>query len=312
MGGPVDYREDGYLFLARTDAERAQFERNITLQNSLGVPSRLIDPEEAAAIVPGMRVDDLAGAAYNASDGAAGPNEATMAFARAARERGARIVQGADVIAIDMPRNRVYTVRTAHESWSAPVVVIAAGPWAGLVAALAGVDVPIKPIRREIFVSEPFAELPDRLPIVIDLHVGWYFRREGAGILMSGHKDDHASFDTHVDWDALSEVADLAMHRVPALERASFGARAWSGLYDVSPDDHAILGEVQGVPGLYLACGFSGHGFQHSPATGRLMAELILEGGTTGIDIEPLGLGRFARGTTLREPLTAHAGTIGG
>jgi sarcosine oxidase subunit beta len=312
LGEAVDYREDGYLFLARTEEERAQFAANVELQNALGVPSRLLSPEDAATVVPGMYTGDLAAAAYNATDGAAGPNEATMAFARAARRAGVRILEGTEVTGIDVVEGRIAGVRTTGAAWSTRVVVNAAGPWAAPVGRLAGIDVPVRPFRREIFVSEPFAGLPERLPIVIDLHVGWYFRREGAGILMAGHKDDHPSYDTHVDWGGLSTVADLAVHRVPALEGASFGARAWAGLYDVSPDDHAILGPVDGVDGLYLACGFSGHGFQHSPATGRLVAELVLDGQTTGIDIAPLGLDRFARGAMLREPLTAHAGTIGG
>jgi sarcosine oxidase subunit beta len=173
------------------------------------------------------------------------------------------------------------------------------------------VDVPVKPYRREIFVSEPFHHLPARLPLVIDVHAGWYFRREGEGILMSGHKDTHSSYDTHVDWSNLARVAEFATHRVPDLQHATFGARAWAGLYEVSPDDHAILGSSE-VEGFFLACGFSGHGFQHSPATGRLMAELLLDGHTTGIDISALSVARFEKGSPLREPLTAHAGTLGG
>jgi sarcosine oxidase subunit beta len=170
----------------------------------------------------------------------------------------------------------------------------------------------VRPYRREIFISEPFDLLPKHFPNVIDLHVGWYFWREGAGILMSGMKDSHSSFDTHVNWDGLAHVAGFATHRHPALEHATFGKRAYAGLYDVSPDDHAILGPVPELEGFYLACGFSGHGFQHSPATGRLMAELLLDGRTSGIDISPLSVARFKTGALLREPLTAHAGTMSG
>ena len=142
--------------------------------------------------------------------------------------------------------------------------------------------------------------------------LGLYGPNQGAGILMSGMKDSHSSFDTHIDWGGLAHVAEFATHRHPALEHAKFGKRAYAGLYDVSPDDHAILGRAPGIEGLYLACGFSGHGFQHSPATGRLMAELLLEGRTSGIDITPLGIERFSTGALLREPLTAHAGTMSG
>jgi sarcosine oxidase subunit beta len=312
LGLPVDYHEIGYLFLGRSAEDRAQFERNIALQRSFGVPSVLVEPDAIPELVPGIRVDDLSGAAYNATDATAGPNEATLAFARRAREAGVEIVEDSEVVAIDVDAGRVRGVRTTDGSWSAPVVIDAAGPWAGVVGRLAGVDVPVKPYRREIFVSEPFDGLPGRLPLVIDLAAGWYFRREGGSILMAGNKDSHSSFDTHVDWSGLATVAGFATNRMPVFEHLTFGARAWAGLYDVSPDDHAILGEAPAVGGFFLACGFSGHGFQHSPATGRLLADLILDGRCDGIDIEPLGVGRFESGALLDEPLTAHAGTLGG
>ena len=311
IGLPADYREDGYLFLAQTAGEAETFRRNIALQNAMGVPSRLISHEDAQRLVPGMFVDDLTAIAYSDRDGRASPHEATTAYAKRAREGGVRIREGVEVTAIDTQGGRVRAVETSAGRIETPVVVNAAGPWSGLVGRMAGIDVPVKPYRREIFVSEPFDELPRHFPNVIDLHVGWYFWREGAGILMAGMKDDHSSFQTHVNWDGLAHVAEFATHRHPALERAQFGKRAYAGLYDVSPDDHAILGRTD-VEGFYVATGFSGHGFQHSPATGRLMAELLLTGRTTGIDITPLGIGRFATGALLREPLTAHAGTMSG
>jgi sarcosine oxidase subunit beta len=312
VGTPLDYREDGYIFLAQTEDEAETFRRNVQLQNSMGVPSRLIAAAEARALVPGMFVDDITAFAYNAADGRATPHDATMGYAKRARELGVTIREGVEVTAIDVRGGRVRGVATGAGTIEADAVVNAAGPWSGLVGQLADVDVPVRPYRREIFISEPFDLLPKHFPNVIDLHVGWYFWREGAGILMSGMKDSHSSFDTHVNWDGLAHVAGFATHRHPALEHARFGKRAYAGLYDVSPDDHAILGAVPEVEGFYLACGFSGHGFQHSPATGRLMAELLLDGGTTGIDIAPLRVTRFKTGALLREPLTAHAGTMSG
>ncbi len=311
-GLTADYRETGYLFLATTAEERAMFIQNIALQNSMRVPSRLLEPRQAELLVPGLFTGDLSAAAYSAEDGRASPHEATRAFARRAREAGVRILEETEVTAIDTAGGRVRSVDTRVERIPTPVVVDAAGPWAGPVGKLAGVEVPVKPYRREIFVSEPFDELPAEFPNVIDLHAGWYVWREGAGVLMSGVKDAHPSYDTHVDRSGLGEVAEFAVHRVPSLARATFGKRAWAGLYDVSPDDHAILGAAPEVDGFYIAAGFSGHGFQHSPATGRLMAELILEGVTTGIDISPVGIARFKAGALLREPLTAHAGTMSG
>jgi sarcosine oxidase subunit beta len=312
IGVPIDYREDGYIFLAQTDGEAEVFKQNIALQNRMGVASRLLTPAEAQDLVPGLYVGDLTALAYNATDGRATPHEATMGYAKRAREQGVRMLEDVDVTAIDVHGGRVHGVETTDGNWTADVVVNAAGPWSGLVGKLAGSEVPVKPYRREIFISEPFDLLPRHFPNVIDLHVGWYFWREGAGILMSGMKDSHSSFDTHVNWNGLAHVAEFATHRHPGLEKAQFGKRAYAGLYDVSPDDHAILGAAPGIDGFLLACGFSGHGFQHSPATGRLMAELILDGRTTGIDIAPLSVSRFATGALLREPLTAHAGTMSG
>ncbi len=311
LGLPVDYREIGYLFLAQSEAQQAQFERNVALQNALGVPSRVVDPEEIGRLVPGLFTDDLLAGAYSPSDALAGPNEATQAFAARAREAGVRVREGVEVTAVDVRGDRVQAVETTDGRIETAVLINAAGPWAGVVGQMAGVDVPVKPYRRELFVSEAFDEIP-QIPLVIDLTSGWYVRREGEGVLMSGAKDSHSSFDTHVDWAGLPRIASVATRRMPALARARFGTRAWAGLYDVSPDDHAILGPVPEIAGLYCANGFSGHGFQHSPATGRVMAELIVDGRVSGLDITPLSITRFKTGDLLHEPLTAHAGTFAG
>jgi sarcosine oxidase subunit beta len=311
FGLPVDYREIGYLFLAQTEAQAQQFARNVALQNRLGVPSRVIAPDEIARLVPGLNTDDLVAGAYSPSDAVAGPNEATQAFAHRARDAGVQIREGVEVTGIATHNGRVRAVETTQGRIETPVVVNAAGPWASLVGHMAGVDVPVKPYRRELFVSEPFDAIPE-IPLVIDLTVGWYFRREGPGLLMSGAKDEHSSFDTHVDWPGLPRIAAHATHRMPPLAAARFGSKAWAGLYDVSPDDHAILGAVPGLEGFYCANGFSGHGFQHSPTSGRVLAELILEGRVTGQDIAPLSITRFQTGALLQEPLTAHAGTFAG
>lgn len=311
-GFPADYREIGYLFLASTEAEKAAFEANVRLQRSLGVTSELLEPWQAREIVPALYVDDLSAAAYSATDGVATPEAVTQAYASVARRCGVRVREGDEVIGIDARGGRVRGLQTVRGRIETPALVVAAGAWSPYVGRLAGVEIPVSPYRRELFVSEPFAAVPE-CPLTIDLHTGWYFRREGPGILMAGNKDPYSSYDTHVDWSRFDQVAAVATHRVPALADAAFdGGKAWAGLYDVSPDDHAILGSVPDVEGLYVATGFSGHGFMHSPATGRLMSELLLDGRVSGIDIEPLSLSRFATGALLRETLTAHSGTIAG
>ena len=259
LGFPVDYYEHGYLLLAQTTAAAQQFERNVQLQNAMGVPSRLLTPAEAGELVPGLVTDDLTAATYHARDGGAGPSEAVQAYGARAREGGVRIREGVELTAIELAGGRVQAVETSAGRIETPVLVNAAGPWASQVGALAGVDVPVKPYRREIYVSEAFPEsVIGTIPFVIDLHTGWYFRREGAGILMSGARDTVSSCATHVDWSDLPRVAAVAVHRMPALATAEFGTKAWASLYDVSADDHAILGPVPGVDGFLCANGFSG------------------------------------------------------
>ena len=310
IGLPVDYRECGYLLLATTPEERVQFKKNVALQNSLGVPTRFIEPKDAADILRGLYVDDLSGAAWNPTDAQAGPNEAAKAFARRARERGVRIREDARVTGIDVSSGRVRAVRTATGTIDTERVIIAAGPWSAVVGRMAGIEVPVHPYRRTIFVSEKF-DWPTPFPIVLDIHAGWSVSRDGDGVHMSGKTDDHESFDRTVDWGHLEDAAEHAVHRLPPLKEARWGKRAFAGTYDTTPDNHAIVDAAEEIEGLYLSCGFSGHGFQHSPAAGRITADLVLDGRVTGIDIEQLSLTRFRDGTSLWEPLTAYAGTHG-
>jgi sarcosine oxidase subunit beta len=306
LGETVDYREDGYLFVARTKEERELFRRNVSLQNSLGVPSRFMEPEEIGRAFPWVNVADLAAGTFNAVDAVAGPNEAVQAFARRARSHGVRIRAGVPVTAIDVRDGRVVGVDTTEGRIDAPAVLIAAGPWSPLVGELAGVEIPVTPYRRTTYVSEPFHGLPREIPHVIDISVGWSLRREGEALRMSGRRDPQPSYDKFVDFEGLARSAEIATHRIPAMRDARFGKRAFAGIYDLSPDNHAIMGRIPDVEGLYVATGFSGHGFMHSPATGRLMAELVLDGRTTGIDIGSLSIERFRTGALLSESLQIH------
>jgi sarcosine oxidase subunit beta len=184
------------------------------------------------------------------------------------------------------------------------VVVNAGGPYAALVGEMAGLHVPVKPLRRQVFVTAPF-DITDRtIPLTIDFHRGWYFRREVDGFLLSGPLDKEPSFNTNTDYEAMVESSENAIYRVPTLEKARI-ARGWAGLYEISPDNHAILGKVPGSEGFILANGFSGHGFQHSPAVGKVISELILDGKSTTIDISSLSIERFEKGELLLEPMTA-------
>ncbi len=303
MGTELDFKKVGYLFLAADEEEWAVFQNNSDLQHRFGIPVELLSPQEIQYRWPYLRVDDLKGGTFCAWDGYAGPYEALSGFTRGARQGGVKIYEQTEVLRILLKGNQVTGVRTLRGDIASPIVVNAAGPFAGEVGKMAGAEIPVQPFRRQLFFTRPFSHIPDPIPLVIDFHRGWYFRREGAGLLISGPKDDFPSFNLNVDYEAMVEVAQNSMHRVPVMEKAEID-RGWAGSYEISPDNHAILGEFPGLRGFFLANGFSGHGFQHSPAVGKVMAELIL-GEKPGIDISCLSLERFAKGELIREPLTA-------
>ena len=296
FGVDIGYRKIGYLFLVSDPGDLAGFETRMALQRRLGVDVRRIAPAEARALVPGLRVDDLIAAVWGPGDGVAGPAEVTEGFARRARELGVRIVEGIEVAAIALERGRVTGVRTRQGDVAAAVVVNAAGPAAARVAALAGVAIPVHPRRRHIFYTEPFPELPGPVPLTTDRATGFYFRKEMEQLLLSpGDVEDVGDDRTApVDWSRAEETVEKALHRLPVIEKARI-AGGWAGLRPLTPDDHALIGWAPGVEGLFLAVGFGGHGFQHSPATGRYVAEWLCEG-RPSLDLSLFDPGRFARG----------------
>jgi sarcosine oxidase, subunit beta len=301
-GIPLDVRQDGYLFLVRTDIAWERFRSAAELQRSLGVDARLLTPEEAAELVPGIELDGVVGAAYCPDDGIADPSGLTVGYATAARRAGAEIVTGVDVTSIESPGGTVTGVSTSDGAVEAPVVVDAAGPWAGLLAETCGVDLPLEAIPRNVVVTGPFPGAPERRTLVIDAETSFYFHREGPGVLMGmGSPTERASFDTSVDEAFVAEeILPTAVRVFPPLEQAGI-TRTWCGLYEMTPDRHPILGPVGDPAGLFLACGFSGHGFQHAPVVGKLLAEMIVEGAARSVEVSSLALDRFARGDLVRE-----------
>lgn len=301
-GIPLDVTQDGYLFLVRSEESWAGFVAAADLQRSLGVDARLLAPEEAAEIAPGIGTDGLVGATYCPDDGIADPSGLTTGYATAARRAGAEFETGVEVTAIETRAGRVTGVATRAGPVSAPVVVNAAGPWAGLLAATCGVELPLEPIPRSVLVTGPFPGAPKRKTLVIDAETSFYFHREGPGVLMGmGSPNERPSFDTSVDQAFVAEeLLPTAVRVLPPVEQAGI-ARMWSGLYEMTPDRHAILGPVADPDGLYLANGFSGHGFQHAPIVGKLLAEMIVHGAARTVDVSALSLDRFARGELVRE-----------
>ncbi len=296
VGTPIDFHQDGYLFLLSSPQSVATFRRNVDLQRACGVDVEWLDAADAERLAPGLDADGVLGATFCQRDGIADPNGVTMGFAKAAQALGVEIARETEVTGIDVRSGRIEGVRTTQGRIATNVVVNAAGPHARQVGRLAGADVPVDPYRRHIFIAQDFTRpVPANRIMVIDFDTTFYFHREGAGMLFGmGDRHEPAGFDTTVRWDFLPEVIAVAMRRLPALEDASI-SHAWAGLYEMSPDGNPLIGPVPEVEGLFLINGFSGHGFQHSPAAGRILADIIA-GQDPGMDLAPFSPARFVGG----------------
>jgi sarcosine oxidase, subunit beta len=292
MGVNPYLRQVGYLFLLGNEHDVEQYKLQMALQRQYGLDVRLITPQDARTIVPQLRVDDLLAAVYSPQDGYADPHTVVQGYAAKARECGVRILEQTEVTGIRLQRERVVGVETASGAIDTRLVVNAAGPWAMRVAEMVGATVPVYPRRRHIFVTEPFADFVNPSPLVIDRTSGFYCRTEGRSILMSpGDVQEVQGYKVSIDWSMAEEAARKAVHRVPVLERAGIMS-GWAGLRPLTPDEHAIIDYLPSVEGCLCAIGFCGHGFQHSPAAGKVVAEMILEG-KPSTDISALSFARF-------------------
>ena len=309
VGQEIDFHQDGYLFLLSDEANLNAFTRNVAMQRSLGVEADVITPLEARKLAPGLEVEGVIGATFCARDGIADPNGVTMGFAKAAQATGVEIVRETEVTGIRREGDRISAVETTRGSVSTRSVVNAAGPYAKSVGEMVGLEIPVLPYRRHIFISEPIPPVasnetdlaaPANRIMVIDFETTFYFHREGAGILFGmSDPDDPPRFDTTVSWEFLESVTGVAVRRLPRLAEAGI-AHAWAGLYEVTPDGMPVIGAAKEVEGFYMINGFSGHGFQHSPAAGRILAEII-SAGATADDITPFAYERFSRQSGVRE-----------
>ena len=301
LGEPVDFKRNGYLFVLTDESQLETFRRNAEMQRAMDVPVQVITAEDARKIVEEMRIDDLVGATFCHADGIANPHAIVQGYARGARRLGANILRSCEVTGIEVDRGRVKAVRAAGERWEVETLVNAAGPWAAEIGTMAGVDVPVSPIRRQYFITRPMAWIPDHMPLLIDWGSGVYMHNSSGGMLV-GESDPNEppGFNQQVDWDFLAKVSEHAIHRVPRLEEAEVLSGV-AGLYEVSPDHNAIIGRVPSVPNFICVNGFSGHGMQHAPAVGQAVAELILEGASKSLDLAPYAIERFDGGAIAPE-----------
>jgi len=305
FGVDPDLRRIGYLMVTPSEALAARLRENASRLARFGVEVELLAPGEIGARWPYLYTADLAGGTFCAQDGSVGPSELAQGYAAGARRQGVTILEGAEVVGIETRGGRVIGVRTRTERVATSRVLCAAGAWSAWIGRMVGVEIPVRPVRRQVFVTGPCPAIRGVVPQVVEVGKGWVFRREGAGFLIYGPQDPAPDGVASLDWGSVGWAVAAAAHRVPPLAEAEV-VGGWAGLYDISPDNHAILGPVPGLEGFYVATGFSGHGIMHSPAAGKVMAEVILTGQARSIDIATLTIERFARGALLEEPVTAH------
>ncbi len=292
FGVDIYFRAAGYLFLAQQEKTWSDFLSSVDVQHQMNAPVEVLSPEEIKRRWPYLRVDDLRGGTFGPEDGYADPYLVAMGYADHARKIGVRIEEKTEVTGIRVKSGKVEEVETSAGLISTPVVVDVAGPWGGEVARMAGIDLPVKPFRRQVFATSPFDAIPKPVPMVIDQDVTFYFRGEEPNILMGmSDPDEPSSFHTHVDRKFMERVTEAAVHRAPILEKAEI-IRGWGGLYTITPDGNPVIGAIPAVEGFFCATGFSGHGFQHGPAVGLILSELILDGHTE-FDLNPFAYGRF-------------------
>ena len=311
VGHPIDFWPDGYLFLLSSSNTVEAFTRNVELQRAHGVNVDWLSAREASELCPGLAVDGVLGATYCGDDGIADPNGVTQGFAKAAQALGVEIRRSEEVTGIRVDAGRVTHVDTSAGSIATYNVVNAAGPWAEGIGRMAGVDVPVAPERRHIFIAQPpgggswddighRGQVPASRLMVIDFESTFYFHREGGGLLFGmGDPEERTGFDITVRWDFLPKVIEVAVRRLPALAEAAV-SHAWAGLYEMTPDHNPIIGAAADVAGFYTIAGFSGHGFQHSPAAGRILADL-LTGRDPQFDVSPFAADRFVGRAAHRE-----------
>jgi sarcosine oxidase subunit beta len=256
----------------------------------------VVTTAEIAELAPEVELSDIIGGTWCPRDGLVDPNGLLLGFVSQARRLGATLVTKAAATAIDVVSGRVQRVVTNAGAIDTPAVVIAAGPWSGDVGAMAGVSLPVQPIRRQIAVTAEIPALRADFPFVIDFSRALYFHREGRGILTGmSNRDEPPGWNTSVDESWRLHHLENAMERLPMLADAEIAAE-WAGLYEVTPDDQPILGKLPQAEGLFVCAGFSGHGLMHGPGAGLLMSEEILDGRAHTIDIDSLRWGRFEAG----------------
>ena len=306
------FYQHGYLFLVTNESSWQAMQQHVLRQQSLGVPTQLLQQEEVALRIPQLYVDDVVGATFCPTDGYSDPGAMTRVLIQEATKRGVRLYEYAPVTSITVEHGKVQAVQMPQETIRTGIVINATGAYAALTARLVGIEnFPVFPVRRQLYLTEPYTNMPDNVPMVVDLDTGFHFRRRANRVLITLPLpfDEEKlrnqqlpltpeAFELTLDEDFWSTtLLQQIRHRCPSLERAKID-QVWSGLYEMTPDEHPILGKTE-VEGFLCACGFSGHGFMHSAFAAKLLTELVVDGKSSSYPIELFALERFRTGQLL-------------
>ena len=299
IGQDVNYKQCGYLLVATNEKDVNVFKHNVKLQNELGVQTRLLSGDEVRRQLPLMKFDDALAGTFNQKDGTVDPNSVVMGYISAAQKMGVQTFTGVEVVGVNLRGDNVEGLQTTIGAVKTRTILNAAGPWASQIGQMAGVQLPVTPLRRQMFTTSPIKEIQNDFPFVIDFARSLYFHREGEGLLIGmSNQNEQPGFEHSVDEDFELVNLDAAIERMPLIEKAQ-RASHWAGLYEVTPDAHPIYGETN-VNGFYVCTGFSGHGFMHGPISGKLMAEKILDNKFSSVDVSMLDLKRFEEGRLIQ------------
>jgi sarcosine oxidase, subunit beta len=303
LGYPCDYRPQGYLFCATNEKHKAYLRANYEKQIGAGLKNvRLVDGGEIRKWFPQLRGDDIVGGSFCSTDGFVDPYSSMSGFMTWASDHGAVLWKNTTVTGIRC-KTGSFEIATTRDAVSTRTVVNCGGAWAASIANMVGINLPVEPLRRMLVPTEPFDQFPRTAPMIVDMSTGFHFRPEGRGFLLAWN-DPEETPGYRMDFEPgfIEKILTRAADRVPVFENVAVNPkRAWAGLYEMTPDHHPILGESPDLPGFFFANGFSGHGVMHSPATGKILSDLILNGKTDVIDASLLDFSRFAEGRMIHE-----------
>lgn len=299
-GAKALFDQVGYMFLLQTDDEVTQFTKHYELQKSLGLNVQMLKPDEIPQYAPHISLDGIQFATFCPTDGLGDPHEFLSGYEHAARKMGVRIAFETEVTGIETNSDAVKLVKTSQGDIETPLVVNCTGPQTKLIGQMYGVNIPVEPIKRQIVTTGELDFVKPFFPMVVDVKSGLYFHKESKGMLLGwADKAVESSFDISIDPEYTDSILEKALDRIPQLEQAEI-ANQWAGLYETTPDHHAIIGWDSKIKGIFHCTGFSGHGFMQAPAAGLLTSEVIT-GKKASVDISPLSPKRFAVGVTIDE-----------